>query len=100
MRVNHCRIYIRQLLDALNTFENENDKIRTGRLVCDLVFHTDILYDQYGKYDKEFNSYFEQVVNKLYEKYPNEFQLHMNELEIFKQDVIYDDDDGVDGVVD
>src|SRR5690348_4273622 len=89
MRAELARIYIKRLLDSLDTFENEYDKIKTGQLLCDLVLHSDIMYSQYGEYDKEFNDYFGQMVRKLYTLYPDQFEKTMHDYEQFEDDVIY-----------
>ena len=87
MRAELARMYIMNLLDVLDTFENENDKIKTGQLVCDLVFNSDILYDQYGDHDKSFNKRFGEIVNNLYEKYPDKFKTYKDLYEEFEADM-------------
>lgn len=99
MRAEISRFYITTLLNSLNEYENEHDKIVTAKFICDFVFATDILFDQYGDHDKEFNEFFGQKVTELHGKYPEQFQKQMEEYEQFLEDVgsDYDESSGDNG---
>ena len=91
MRAEIARIYIKQLLESLDTFKHENDKIMTGKLLCKLIFESDILFSQHGDYDKEFNEYFGQTVKKLHMLYPIDFNKEMREYEQYEEDIDMND---------
>ena len=87
MRDNICRIHIKTLFDKLDEFESKHDKIMIVDIITKMVLDTDILYDQYGDYDQEFNDYFEKKLKELYAKYPDKLQKQMDDFNQFKNDI-------------
>lgn len=87
MRAEISRVYITDILNNLDEYETEYDKIKTAQFICKFVFATDILFDQYGNHDKEFNDFFGQKVQELYVKYPEQFKKYMDEYEQFLEDM-------------
>lgn len=87
MRADICRIYIQSLLNKINEFESQHDTILTLQIICDLVFDSDVLFDQYGNHDPEFNLFFEQKLQQLYKKYPDQLDDQMKKFNEFKRDM-------------
>lgn len=87
MRADICRIHIINILNFLDDYENEHDKILTAQLICKFVFGTDILYDKYSDCDRDFLNFFGKKLLQLYTQYPTDFEKYMNEYDDFIEDM-------------
>lgn len=90
MRADISRTYITNILNNLDKYETDYDRIKTAKFICQFVFATDILCDQYGEYDKQFNDFFGEKVKQLYEKYPEKFKKYMDQYNEFLDDICED----------
>lgn len=97
MRAEISRNHIANILNSLDEYETENDKIKTAQFLCKFVFSTDILFDQYGEHDKDFNNFFGEKLMQFYKQYPEQFSKYMAEYETFLEDVESDYDSSYSG---
>jgi hypothetical protein len=88
MRAEISRVYIIKLLNSLDEFDTEHDKLKIAEFICDLVFDSDIIYDQHGEHDNKFNEFFLEKVRQFYVFHPMQFEKYMKECEEIQEILI------------